>query len=394
MAGRARKIRWATYLSSHYREDAPTVEVGILKSGLLWSQMYLNFWAKRLGKQIYFGLQVTEFLMKFVTGDTPENPASIMPELVEYLRFQKFHRVPYQEASYSVKLGRYVGDIGFMCPRCYRQNQASTAQRVRYAEFRDCTKYLSIAARRPRRQSQCPQKMVSHRDLIAVNHETQSHNLEILCPPKTDILYKPAIPDKARPFQFTAPIYKLSMPAGQFKRASVTITFNSNSFVEFDQAGLLFLRPHAKLPNPTSTNEGDAETSPGFVKIGPEVFQDRMRYAVSGSNHTIPDWSLWPVPDRFARTVTVSVEMVRHGPLLGAFVVERDGANVEKTLIRTVPWCFDDIADMDSEVWVGVYAARPDLDGASHGAPLQVRFSEFEIESTTGVLKFQDKWVL
>ncbi|KAI7971302.1 hypothetical protein EIK77_007356 [Talaromyces pinophilus] len=233
--------------------------------------------------------------------------------------------------------------------------------------------------------------MESYRELTAVNHINESHQLEIACPPKTDILYKPAFPGKARPLQFSAPIYKISMPAGQFKRASATITFTATSFVEFDQAGLLFVLPHPQLPDPSSANEGNAETHPRSVKIGPEFYQNKMRYAVSGSNYTIPDWSLWPVPDSFARTLTATVEMVRYGPLLCVFAIEGEGANLEKTLIRAVPWCFENINDDGPELWVGIYAARPDLDGASHGAALEVRFSEFEIECKAGVVRFGDR---
>lgn len=223
--------------------------------------------------------------------------------------------------------------------------------------------------------------------LTPVNYQNPKSDLEFSCPPKTDILNKPALPDKARPFQFTAPIYKTSLPAAEFKRASVTVIWGRNSLLEFDQAGLLFLRPHANLPDPNPSNEGDAETHPRFVKIGPEVFMGRVFYAVTGSNRTAPDWSLWPMPEAFKTTSALTIEMVRHGALLAAFLLEEDGNHVRKTLIRTIPWCFEDIKGGDPDIWVGVYAARPDLDGSSDGAPLKVQFKGLEIETTEGLIK-------
>lgn len=123
-----------------------------------------------------------------------------------------------------------------------------------------------------------------------VNHEDEHDSLCLIANPKTDIVAVPSIP-KIRSYQFTSPISKIAMPAAHFKRARVTILCSPLNNVEFDQAGLIFIRPKLGLPQPSAQEEGDTNIAPSFVKFGLEYFQGAPVCAVGASNPEL-DWSL------------------------------------------------------------------------------------------------------
>ena len=57
--------------------------------------------------------------------------------------------------------------------------------------------------------------------------------------------------------------------------------------------------------------------------------------------------------------------------------VGRKGAHGETVPLREVTWVFAGEEDLEQEVWLGAYAARPDKDVQDE---LQVHFEGFEVE--------------
>lgn len=223
-------------------------------------------------------------------------------------------------------------------------------------------------------------KNVVSSPLTAVNHSA-ANSLALSAQPGTDILHRASVPELARNCQFTAPILKSALKISSFDRARVTIHYPASAKTEFDQAGLVFIRPQAALPCPNAANEGTEDSFPYFVKAGIEAFQGEILLAVTGSKHTHPEWSLWPLPSNaiVENEISVVVEIMRHGPMLGIFSIERDANNERKRLIRIIPWCFADEEEQEADIWVGLYAARPDLKRVGGSNALDVHFSDFEL---------------
>lgn len=217
--------------------------------------------------------------------------------------------------------------------------------------------------------------------LQTVNHNAESGPLSLTAPRRTDIVGKPAA--GARPYQFSSPISKISIPASQFKRARVTVNILEDHF-EWDQAGLLFLRPHPELPNPDADHEGDAQTTPAFVKLGIESFRGELLLAAAAVKGDGPDWSIWPLPAKSRVDGKATFEFVKYGTLLAMLSIQEVDGVSKPTLLRTVPWCFEDIQESDPDLWIGVYASHPDLKNETQ-TDLTAKFSAFEIEDINGV---------
>ncbi|PVH67734.1 hypothetical protein DL98DRAFT_542929 [Cadophora sp. DSE1049] len=220
--------------------------------------------------------------------------------------------------------------------------------------------------------------------LIPVNHSNESGNLLTLSAPVgTDITGRPGVTDgTVKAYQFGSPISTVSIPSSKFRRARVTFTFPSTG-LEWDQAGLLFLRPHRDLPKPSAANRGDEKTAPAFAKIALENFQDSTYCSVSASNGTLPEWSLWPVPQRSSEHHKITLEIVKHGAMLIAFLVD----SKKQQLFRAVPWCFDHVEKDEPNIWVGIFVSRPDLKSETK-EPLSIQFTDFEVETENGIVRF------
>ena len=81
--------------------------------------------------------------------------------------------------------------------------------------------------------------------------------------------------------------------------------------------------------------------------------------------------------------VTVEFERKAGSDALWAYWV----TNGEKKPVREVTWALIDEEDGDSQVWVGVYAARP----AKVGTDLPLSFSDFAVEDESGWVVGQSK---
>lgn len=214
--------------------------------------------------------------------------------------------------------------------------------------------------------------------LQAVNHDGgKSENLRLIARPKTDIVAIPSKPE-LRSYQFTSPIWKVSIPAEDFHRARVTILWNNANGFEFDQAGLIFIRPKPGLPEPSAQNQGDADTAPSYVKFGLEQFQGAPICAVGASNPQL-DWSASPVT---ANLTEVTVEFVRYGSKLVACVFQKSSTEGESSMsvARLLSWPLEEVDEDDPPIWIGVYAARPDLESKAEGHNFIASFTDFEIE--------------
>ncbi|KIW94069.1 uncharacterized protein Z519_05385 [Cladophialophora bantiana CBS 173.52] len=197
--------------------------------------------------------------------------------------------------------------------------------------------------------------------LVPINYSSPDL-FSLSCTSSRDIVGKPLISDGSVPaFRFESAVSKVSLPSVRFRRARVTISWPSATHtVEWDQAGLLLVRPHRDLPEPTASNAGDHLTTPSFVKIGLEVVRGKLTCAVSSfENGGRAEWSLWPLSKTFWNTHGATFEIVKHGPLLVCFLVEEEVEVIRKSLMRTVSWCFDDVGVDEPDIWVGFYVSRP-----------------------------------
>ncbi|RDW85265.1 hypothetical protein BP6252_02855 [Coleophoma cylindrospora] len=223
-------------------------------------------------------------------------------------------------------------------------------------------------------------------NLIAVNYTAKPGSLTLSAPCKTDIV---GARTTGPQFQFNPPILKVAMPAASFQRARVTVVGPSGFPFDFDQAGLLFLRPHTALPEPSASEPGNAETKPSFAKIALETFEQKTFCTVSASNQVDTEWSLWPGPPTTSPSekTEVTFEIAKMGPMLLAFVMEGTGETATRTLFRVVSWAFRDVKESEPDIWVGLYASRPTTKNETTEA-LEVEFRDFEIETTEGIIKF------
>jgi len=222
--------------------------------------------------------------------------------------------------------------------------------------------------------------------LVPVNQEKPSDLLTVSCPRGRDIVSEPAIKG-LKPFQFGAAISKVSIPSSQFLRARVAFTWPLGSILEWDQAGIVFLRPHRGLPEPSATHTGDATTFPSYAKVGLEHFQGSTYYTVSASQGRMPDWSLWPLEDDFQTHRKATIEIVKYGDYLAALAVTGEGEGLKKQVYRIVQWCFADLKEDDAPLWIGLFVSHPDFKGESKG-DLTIQFTDFELETVDeGTLK-------
>lgn len=219
-----------------------------------------------------------------------------------------------------------------------------------------------------------------------VNHSNVDL-LTLIAAPGGDIVGHPAMADVPIAFQFASPVTKVSMPAGRFKSARVTVTWPVESILDWDQAGLLFVRPLPGLPEPSKENAGTSATTPPFAKIGLEACFGSTFYTVSACTDRAPDWNTWPLSPDFHEHHKATIEMVRHGDGLITLLVEGEEGKEKKSVVRLVPWAFTDVKQDEPDIWVGIYASRPDF---KHEAkqPLTVSFSDLVIETQNeGTLK-------
>lgn len=116
------------------------------------------------------------------------------------------------------------------------------------------------------------------------------------------------------------------------------------------------------------------------MKAGIEA-KDGVGHISVVARETWADWSLTPTsPDLNARgwlaenLTLATLDFEKSGNSLKVYVTE--GVNGERRMIRQIQWVF---MEQEEDVWVGVYAARPDPLKEADGKDLEVKFSDFEI---------------
>lgn len=184
-----------------------------------------------------------------------------------------------------------------------------------------------------------------------------SPDFTLTAPSNTDIWHTPS-----KDAVLTAPVHYLRLPLSTFRTARVTIS-GSLSLL-YDQAGLLLVLPSLDM-KPTR-----------WIKMGIERTENNMRQLSVVACDRYADWSLQALKESESSSVTVEFEHKGGSNALWAYVVE----NGERKAVREVTWAFFDNGEVDREVWVGVYAARP----SKKGDGLKMSFSELVIEDEHG----------
>lgn len=171
------------------------------------------------------------------------------------------------------------------------------------------------------------------------------------CPSSTDIFDTP--PDTHR---FDAPYIYQTTSLSKLKTAQVTVT--ADWVRQYDQGGLMVV---ARPKNGTTSR---------WVKGGVELLDGKPRVGIVAKD-TWADWSLTPVLAKDGKTATIIFESEPGKPLWIRLIDD----NGEKHPLREVTWWAD--LDLDSEILVGVYTAKPSSEGE-----LRVNYSNLEVISS------------
>ncbi|KIW63284.1 hypothetical protein PV04_10143 [Phialophora macrospora] len=194
--------------------------------------------------------------------------------------------------------------------------------------------------------------------------------------PNTDIYASPLPPVH---HAFSAPVIYRRMTKRSFQSAQVSV--RARWSLQFDQGGLVFVIPASSNPAPDATTAQTADKHPEWVKVGVEV-NDGKPYVsvVAKSRENWCDWSLVPLQNGappLGQESGATISLTRSKNALLVWML----SGQEKMLIRKVPWVFLAADNDATEVWVGVYAARPDPDGEAGKTQeqLQVSFEGFDM---------------
>ncbi|KIW90105.1 uncharacterized protein Z519_09536 [Cladophialophora bantiana CBS 173.52] len=225
---------------------------------------------------------------------------------------------------------------------------------------------------------------MSSLELEAVNRDKDSDPLTLTVTPGKDVVGIPFNP-KVKHWQFASPLSKVALRAADFKSARATFRWPTLSTTcEYDQIGLLFVRPLPGLPAPDAEQPGDAESAPYYIKYGLEVVRGQPIIAVAESNHLL-DWSTWPTTPKHLESLTI--EFLRYGSgLLARLIPPADEAGAgkqEPTTIRLFTWPLANLRDADPNIWICIYVSRPDTNNtATEG--FSATFDDFQVETVQG----------
>jgi len=178
--------------------------------------------------------------------------------------------------------------------------------------------------------------------------------------PPTDLWRKPPNTNVEE-----APMMLTKIPITSFNRARVTV--HAEWKREFDQGGLVLLFPPT-FPGPYPGGRKD------WVKTGIEFFKKPQVSTVAANDAA--DWSIVPGLVQ-SNQVTIEVEREADGPSLWVYVIDGE----ERTPVREITWVFS--RHPTGDMHVGVYAARPTLEGdkpVDKEDELVVYFEDFTVE--------------
>lgn len=132
-------------------------------------------------------------------------------------------------------------------------------------------------------------------------------------------------------------------------------------------------------PTPTPLFSSVKTETTAWIKTGIEYYESHANLStVATAPGSTSDWSLLPLE---GNSVTLEVERETvddkgHGASLWVYLVQPDGV---RRGVREVTWPFADGPLLDSELFVGLYVARPtQLPSTERDeAELQVQFTQF-----------------
>ncbi|KAF7192346.1 hypothetical protein HII31_06378 [Pseudocercospora fuligena] len=193
---------------------------------------------------------------------------------------------------------------------------------------------------------------------------TPDGNFTITAPPKTDIWRRSNEDDV-----FNAPTIYQKLKASDFK--SIKVTVFAPWKTQYDQGGLVL----AFEPKPASKESQNDVDPRKWIKAGIEYFALQSVIGVVGTDR-FSDWSLSPMSQEHHQKATF--KMLRDGTTLWIYAAQEGS---EKLLpMREVKWAFMEGRE-ESEIWVGVYAAKPTPDeGEDEEKGIEVSFSGLEVE--------------
>jgi hypothetical protein len=206
--------------------------------------------------------------------------------------------------------------------------------------------------------------MASHLQLINSSQPVPQalDAFQITAASGTDIWRAPA-PSHERD-DFSGPVLYRRLPRSAFRRARVTVAAEWEQ--QYDQGGLILVLPQS----------AGAKTK--WIKAGVELLQGKPYVGVVAADRWA-DWSLRP--HAAARPLTIEFERKLKGDTpeaaLWIYAVEESG---ERSPVREVTWVFEETAGDSAshgELWLGVYAARPQ----SGLGDLTVSMSYFTVET-------------
>lgn len=121
------------------------------------------------------------------------------------------------------------------------------------------------------------------------------------------------------------------------------------------------------------------EAEKQWIKTGIEFYKGKPFVSTVGCDK-FADWSLTPLPasskvgEDGRASVTLECEVdAKEGTMWVYIIVEGQ----ERFPIREVTWVLD--VPVDEEIWVGVYAATPIMEGRAEGDGLEVNFKDWEL---------------
>jgi regulation of enolase protein 1 (concanavalin A-like superfamily) len=142
----------------------------------------------------------------------------------------------------------------------------------------------------------------------------------------------------------------------------------------YDQGGLVLVFPKA--------GEEEVGQNNRWIKTGIEYYQGEAMVSTVSCD-LFADWSLLPLPRSSASTapetsVTLEMEWKDTGSALWIYIVDGE----KRIPIREVTWVLSGEIDKEADVWVGVYAATPIMEGGRiEGEALEVKFENFKLVS-------------
>ncbi|CZR67093.1 uncharacterized protein PAC_16992 [Phialocephala subalpina] len=200
-----------------------------------------------------------------------------------------------------------------------------------------------------------------------------STSFSISCPVDgpTDVWRKPSNPiagNEKEVRTFNAPIIYKKVPLAKFKRVRVTVKGKWERL--YDQGGVVLVLP----PNGGEIKEPELK----WVKAGIEFYMNEP-FVGHVACEKWADWSLTQAGITPDKSITIEFEK---DPSSGTLWIYTIGSKGERYPIREVTWVFaDENLGEGKEVWVGVYAATPIMEGReSEKDGLVVEFEGWELD--------------